>query len=71
MVGIYLTTLILVALFVYAGYENTMRLFNYADLELRYFVIRVKMWMMRRKLEKQLNLPTSNFKAQFKDLTDD
>jgi urease accessory protein UreF len=46
----------------YAGVEDTMRLFAYLDLQLRYAWVRFKMYLMRRKLEQQLikDLPEYN-----------
>jgi len=64
MVAFYLTLSILVVMIWYAGYEGTMRVFQYVDLEMRYLGIKFQMWQMKRKLEKQLVLPPTSF-AQF------
>jgi hypothetical protein len=54
MIGLYLTVTIIVLLVAYAGFENTMRLFAYIDLQLRYIPIRIKLEFMKRKLKRQL-----------------
>ena len=54
MIGLYLTITIIVLLVAYAGFENTMRLFAYIDLQLRFIPLRIKIELMKRKLEKQL-----------------
>ena len=56
LLGFYITLLIIAFLFAYGGYENTMRLFAYLDLQFRFAIIRVRMYFMARKLRKQLNL---------------
>jgi hypothetical protein len=53
----YLLVLTLVVLVAIAGTEETSKLIFYLDLQLRYLVIKVKMWFFKKKLEKQLNLP--------------
>lgn len=54
MIGLYLTVTIVVLLVAYAGFENTMRLFAYIDLQLRFIPLRIRMELMKRKLRKQL-----------------
>lgn len=54
MIGLYLTVTIVVLLIAYAGFENTMRLFAYIDLQLRFIPLRIRMELMKRKLRKQL-----------------
>ena len=54
MIGLYLTVAIVVLLVAYAGFDNTMKLFAYIDLQLRFIPLRIKMELMKRKLRKQL-----------------
>ena len=56
LLGFYITLLIIAFLFAYGGYENTMRLFAYLDIQFRFAILRVRMYFMARKLRKQLNL---------------
>ena len=70
MVATYLVILILICMIAYAGVEGTMRLFVYMDLELRFTWVKFRIWMMKRKLKKQLGLPPTNFskiKEEFKN----
>lgn len=71
MVAFYLTVLILACMIWYAGYEGTMRVFAYLDLQIRYLGIKFKMWQMKRELEKQLDLPPSNFSTIFEEIRND
>ena len=58
LLGFYVTLIIIACLFAYGGYESTMRLFYYLDLQLRFLILRVRMYFMARRLKKQLNLPS-------------
>lgn len=60
-----------IALVVYAGYDETMRLFQYADLQVRYAVVRVQMKWMGWNLKRQLIKDTTNFEKFLKEYTDD
>ena len=59
--GLYLVILIFILMVWYAGFEGTMRVFQYVDLQLQYVVVRIKMRMMQWKLEKELGLPHKNY----------
>ena len=71
MLGIYVIITLIVLMVAYAGVEETMRLFAYADLVIRYQWIKFKMFMMRRKLEQQLIKDLPNFNKIIKELKDD
>ena len=71
MLGIYVIITLIVLMVAYAGVEETMRLFAYADLVIRYQWIRFRMFMMRRKLEQQLIKDLPNFNKLAKELKDD
>jgi hypothetical protein len=62
MLGLYVVIAIVILCIAYAGVEETIRLFAYLDLQLRYAWVRFKMYLMRRKLEQQLikDLPEYN-----------
>ena len=55
MLGLYLVVAIVLLCVAYAGVDETMRLFAYLDLQLRFAWIRFRMMLMRRKLRHQLN----------------
>jgi hypothetical protein len=71
MLGIYVIISLIVLMVAYAGVEETIRLFAYADLVIRYQWIKFKMFMMRRKLEQQLIKDLPNFNKLAKELKDD
>ena len=48
-----------------------MRVFQYLDLEIRYFGVKVQMWRMKRQLEKQLHLPPTDFRSVFQEIDND
>jgi len=62
MLGLYVVVAVVILCVAYAGVEETMRLFAYLDLQLRYSWVRFRMYLMRRKLEQQLikDLPEYN-----------
>ena len=55
MLGLYLVVAIVILFVAYAGVDETMRLFAYLDLQLRFAWVRFRMMLMRRKLRRQLN----------------
>ena len=71
MLTFYLLVLILFAMIWYAGFEGTMRVFAYIDLQFRYLGVKFQMWQMKRKLEKQLDLPPTNFSTIFEEIKND
>jgi len=71
MLGIYVIISLIVLMVAYAGVEETMRLFAYVDLVIRYQWIKFKMFLMRRKLEQQLIKDLPNFNKLAKELKDD
>ena len=60
-IGLNVLLIILIMLIAYAGFDETMRLIAYLDLQVRYAIIRFKMRRMQRKLEKQLGLPAKDW----------
>jgi len=71
MLGIYLVITIVILLVAYAGPEETMRLFAYMDLQLRYAWVRFRMYLMRRKLEQQLIKDLPDYNKTIKELRKD
>lgn len=68
MMGLYLVVAIVLLCIAYAGVEETMRLFAYLDLQLRYAWIRFRMELMRRKLRYQLSKDTANIEKMLQEL---
>ena len=71
MLGLYLVIAIVILCIVYAGVEETMRLFAYLDLQLRYTWVRFRMYLMRRKLEQQLIKDLPEYNKLIKELKKD
>jgi len=71
MLGLYLVVAIVLLLIAYAGVDETMRLFAYVDLQLRYALVRFRMMLMRRKLKQQLIKDLPEFNKFIKEHTKD
>ena len=71
MLGLYLVVAIVLLLIAYAGVDETMRLFAYADLQLRYAWIRFRMMLMRRKLKRQLDKDFAHYNKLIKEISKD
>jgi len=56
MIGFYLLVACFVLLIAYGGIEETMKLIHYIDLTIRYAIIKVRLYFMKRKLEKELGI---------------
>lgn len=68
MLGLYLCIVILCGMIWYGGMDGTMRVFAYADLQLRYAWVRVRMWQMKRRLERDLHLHPTDFSQVLEDI---
>jgi len=71
MLGIYVIGTVIVLMVAYAGMEETMRLFSYVDLMIRWQWIQFRMFMMKRKLEQQLIKDLPDYNKFIKELKDD
>jgi hypothetical protein len=71
MLGIYVIVTLIILMVAYAGVEETMRLFAYADLTIRYQWIKFRMFLMRRKLKQQLIKDLPDYNKLIKELKDD
>ena len=58
LISLYLCILILIGMIAYAGIEGTMRVFVYLELQIKYLWIKIRMYFMKRRLEKQLGMPS-------------
>jgi hypothetical protein len=61
MVGLYFLVAIVVLMIAYAGVEETMKLFAYIDLQLRFAVLRLRMRWMGWNLRRGLIKDTANY----------
>jgi len=71
MLGFYAVVAIVLLCIAYAGPEETMRLFAYVDLQLRYALVRFRMMLLRRKLKQQLIKDLPEFNKFIKEHTKD
>ena len=63
----YLLMLTIIALVVYAGYDATMRLIQFIDLQVRYAGIRIQMKWMEQKLKRRLLKDTADYQQFLKE----
>jgi len=70
MAGFYFLMLTFVALVAFAGYDETMKLFVYLDLQIRYAFVKVQMKWMGWKLKRQLIKDTTDFEKFLKEYKD-
>ncbi len=68
LVGFYFTLFVLICLVCYGGYESTLRLFTYLELQLRYAIVRIKIIILSRKIRKQLVKDTDHYSKLIKEL---
>ena len=71
MLGLYVVIAIVILCIAYAGVEETIRLFAYLDLQLRYAWVRFKLTLMRRKLKQQLLKDLPEYNKLIKEHTKD
>lgn len=65
--GLYILLILIIMLIAYAGFDETLRIFAYFDLQMRYAIVRIKMKQMQRKMEKELKLPAKNWEDYLKN----
>ena len=63
----YLLILTFVILVAYAGFDATMRLIQFIDLQIRYAWIRVQMKWMEQKLKRRLLKDTADYQSFLKE----
>ena len=75
MYGTYFILVFFSILLAYAGLDETMKLFAYADVQLRYAIVQVQMkwmgWKLRRQLikdTKNLNKFLTEYKNEYKNM---
>lgn len=65
--GLYVLLIVLAMLIAYAGFDETLRIFSYLDLQVRYLLIKIQMKQMQRKMEKGLKLPPKDWEDYLKN----
>jgi len=67
MYGFYMLVVFVAILVAIAGVDETLKLFAYADLQVRYAFIQLQMKWMGWKLKRQLVKETNNFEKFLKE----
>ena len=67
MYGFYMLLVFVAILVAVAGVDETLKIFAYVDLQLRYAFIRLQMKWMGWKLKRQLVKDTNNFEKFLKE----
>jgi len=67
MYGFYMLVVFVAILVAIAGVDETLKIFAYVDLQLRYAFIRLQMKWMGWKLKRQLVKDTNNFEKFLKE----
>ena len=71
MISLYLTIIIVSLMIAYAGFEGTMRVFAYLDLQMKFIPIKIQMnymkWNMKRQLDKDRNYILKELEKNAKD----
>jgi len=67
MTSLYLTVAIVALMIAYAGIEGTLRVFSWMDLQIRYFPLRIRLELMKRKLKFQLDQDRKYFMKRLED----
>lgn len=71
LLGFYVTVIILALMVAYAGFEGTMRVFTYLDLQFRYSIIKLQMSFMGWKLKRQLVKDTERYTKFIEGIKDE
>ena len=71
MYGFYMLVVFVAILVAIAGVDETLQIFAYVDLQLRYAFIRLQMKWMGWKLKRQLVKDTNNFEKFLKEYNND
>jgi len=67
MAAFYLLILTILVLVAFAGYDETMKLIIYVDLQIQYVFVKIQMKWMGWKLKRQLIKDTTDFEKFLKE----
>ena len=71
MIALYLCVAIVVLMIAYAGVEATLRVFAYIDITLRWQWVRLRMYFMKKRLEKDLMVYKNGEWKSFNEVQND
>lgn len=65
LIEFYFLMAVIILMIAYAGFEGTMRVFVYLELQIKYAYVRIQMWQMRRNLRSTLKVQTEEFLKEY------
>ena len=65
LIEFYFLMAVIILMIAYAGFEGTMRVFVYLELQIKYAYVRIQMWRMRRNLRSTLKVQTEEFLKEY------
>ena len=71
MIALYLCVAIIVLMIAYAGVEATLRVFAYIDIMLRWQWVRLRMYFMKKRLERDLMVYKNGEWKSFNEVKND
>ena len=71
LLGVYIFLIVILLMIAYDGVEGTLRVFAYLDLQFRYAIIKVRMFLIERKLRKRLFKDAEYYTKLIKEIKDD
>lgn len=71
MIALYLCVAIVVLMIAYAGIEATLRVFAYIDITLRWQWVRLRMYFMKKRLERDLMVYKNGEWKSFNEVQND
>lgn len=71
MIALYLCVAIVVLMIAYAGVEATLRVFAYIDITLRWQWVRLRMYFMKKRLERDLMVYKNGEWKSFNEVQND
>ena len=63
----YLTLFIFIALISYAGIDEFMKIITYLDLNFRFLMVKIQMYFMKKKLERELNVSLKKWETYLEE----
>mgnify|MGYP001304481695 CR=1 FL=1 len=71
MLGFYIIFGVILCLICYAGTEETMRLFAFIDIHIRYSFVKLKLYFLKQKIKRQLSKDLGDYSKLIKEIKDD
>jgi hypothetical protein len=69
--GVYFTLFIVAGMIAYAGTEETLKVFEYINLQIRYLWVMIRMAMMRYRLRRELDQMVKTYKKDLDKINDE